>query len=496
MLTETESRSLNIGMYINPVLERRAAFQQECRALFHSLQLESSTAAAEPVLARQRIDLLIIDLYHFDQRSSLIAIGGLIRSRGGAPTLVLCPYGEAAWLPALMAYGPLQYMITPAASTETQAAVRQALYQIDVAPGQDLIQFQLLAKEKELRELLVIQRNLQRALAETDHADRVAEQVCKALCMFPGVRHASLFHLKQGGNLQLAAQESRNHLDLVRLLDGSEYLQQSPLAGVFPGLMAAITGELVLLDAPEKTGNPELAVSLEDREAQVVFAVPLMRNADGQVQGSICLMFDRTVQLSREQFTCFSSLAQLVSYGLSMSELKLRNEQLLRQFSQSAANDAASGATSRLEGEQFLTREIGRARRYALPLALITFDVGNVPALSHTGSPAADSGSALRTVVAAAQARLRGADALVSLGDSEFLIIAPHTVGADALKVAEKIRELVAGSSLPDGGRLSISVGVAELEPEEDSEQVMRRLDAALRRARTAGLNCVEMATH
>lgn len=492
MLSDTGSQSLNIGMYINPVLERRAEFQLACRDMFHSLQLESSTASAEPILARQRIDLLVIDLYRFDRRTSLAAIGALIRSRGGAPTLVLCPFSDAAWLPELMAFGPLQYMITPAATAETQHTVRQALHQIDVSPGQDLIQFQLLAKEKELRELLVIQRNLQRALAETDQADKVAAQVCKALCMFPGVRHASLFHLKEGGNLQLAAQESRNHLDLLRLLDGGDYLLQAPLRDFFPGLIAAATGDLVLLDAPEKAGHPEMAVSLQDKDAQVVFAIPLMRNAAGQVQGAICLMFDRTISLSREQFTCFASLAQLVSFGLSMSELKRRNETLLQQLSANATTDASSGATTRYEGEQYLSREIGRARRYALPLALITFDLGNFKALHDNGQIGA--GQALKSVVAATQAKLRGADALVRMGEEEFLIIAPHTAGSDALKIAEKIRELVATTVIPGCDPLSISLGVAELGAEESGADIMHRLGAALHRAKNAGYNCVEMA--
>jgi diguanylate cyclase (GGDEF)-like protein len=473
-------------MFINPELDRRAAFQHACSEMFQSLQLEASLASAVPVLARQRIDLVVVDLQRFNHRKDLAPLGEMVRSRGGARTLVLCPHDDAGWIPDLMAYGPIEYMISPASTAELQQAVRQALQRIDRAPAQELIEFQLLAKEKELRELLVIQRSLQRALAETEDAARVAEQVCLALCAFPGVRHSSLYYLKERGDLQLVAQESRNHLDIERLLGRRDRLLQSPLREIFPGLVAAATGATVLLDAPEKCGHPELAVSLHDRDVQMVMAIPLARDGAGAVQGAICLMFDRAIQFSREQFACFSSLAQLVSFGLAMASLKTRNDALLGQVGSLATTDALTGALNRRQGEQFLSREIGRARRYAVPLALITFDVVNVRAVDDAGrDPAVDA--ALRSVVAATQARLRGADSLVRMGDDEFLIIAPHTGSGGALRMAEKIRAAVAEADIPGSEHFSISFGVAQLGDGESGEAVMQRLDEALDRARHAG---------
>lgn len=490
MTSAPDSRPLNIGMYINPLLDRRAGFQIACRDMFHSLQLEASVAAAAPTLGRQRIDLLVLDLQGFNRSKDLIALGELVRNRGGAPTLVLCPFSEADWIPELMAFGSLQYLIMPSATSELQQTVRQALQQIDKAPGQEYIEFQLLAKEKELRELLVIQRSLQRALADTDDAEQVAEQVCLALCSFPGVRHTALLHRRDGGELHLAAQESRNHLDLLRLLDGAVgRLEDTPLREVFPGLVAAANGALVLLDSPEKAGHPEMAVSLHDKDVHMVLAIPLTRNTAGVVQGALCMMFDRSMQFSREQFACFASLAQLVSFGLAMSELKQHNDVLLSRLTHSATTDALTGAANRSQGEHYLSREIGRARRYELPLALITFDLdppvrGQAGGAEHT----------LKTVVAATQAKLRGADSLVRMGDAGFLIIAPHTAATAAVKMAEKLRDTVAHIVIPGGDGVSICLGVAQLGAEETGEDVMQRAGEALHRAQQAGRNRVELA--
>jgi len=484
---------MNIGMFINPELECRAAFQEACRDMFQSLQLEASVASAMPVLARQRIDLLIIDLRRFRHGHDLVAIGELVRNRGGARTLVLCPFDDAGWIADLMAYGPIEYMITPSSVSHLQHTVRQALQRIDQSPAPELIEFQLLAKEKELRELLVIQRSLQRALAETEDAARVAEHVCLALCAFPGVRHSSLFYLKEGADLQLVAQESRNHLDLERLLEGGDHLLQSPLRNAFPGLIAAASGATVLLDAPEKAGHPELAVSLHDRDVCMVLAIPLARDGAGAVQGAMCLMFDRSIQFSREQFACFSSLAQLVSFGLAMAELKRRNDALLGQVARVSTIDALTGAINRRQGEHDLTREIGRAQRYAAPLALITFDVVNVRGGDNPHRDS-DVDAALRSVVMTTQARLRGADSLVRMSEDEFLIIAPHTETDGALRMAEKIRAAVAEADIPGSENLIISFGVAQLGDGESGDAVMQRLEEARSRAKGTGPNRVELA--
>jgi hypothetical protein len=233
----------------------------------------------------------------------------------------------------------------------------------------------LLDKEKELRDLLGVQRSLQRALGGVDTVAMMASQVCLALCNFPGVRHTALLHMKERGDLQLVAQEARNHLDLGRLLQRRDRLLQSPLRDVFPPLMAVARGELMLLDAPEKSGDPELAMALHDRSVRMVLALPLRAEPGGPEIGAICLMFDRHIMFSREQFACFASLAQFVSFGLGMSELRHRNDVLSGQLSQISTVDTVTGAANRRAGEDTLDNEIRRARRYGLPLAVLSFDV-------------------------------------------------------------------------------------------------------------------------
>jgi diguanylate cyclase (GGDEF)-like protein len=321
----------------------------------------------------------------------------------------------------------------------------------------------------------------------------MAAQVCLALCSFPGVRHTALLHMKERGDLQLVAQESRNHLDLSRLLERRDRLLQAPLSDIFPPLLAVSGGELVLLDAPEKAGDPELALSLHDREVRMVLALPLRSEAGGPVQGSVCLMFDRHIQFSREQFACFTSLAQFISFGLGMSELKHQNDALAGQLLQISTIDALTGAVNRRRGEDILETEIRRARRYALPLALITFDIDNFRSVNDLyGYPIGDQ--ALRIVAETVQARLRGSDTLARMRGEEFMVVATHTCAIDALKLAEKLRETIAETTLPGCEMVTISLAVAQVGLDEGAISVLDRLDAALHRAKRAGRNCVELA--
>jgi len=491
MMADLDSRQGSVGVFLNLTGERRAEFQACCGELFSRLILVDNVDAAAAALGRHQVDLLVLDLNGFDNLNELAGAGALIRSRNGAPVLVLCPYGNTAWIPELMACGQLQYRICPILNDELTQAVEQAL-----APSIDAVaaaQQQLLDKEKELRDLLTIQRSLQRALSSVDDINTMSAQICLALCSFPGVRHTALLHMKERGDLQLVAQESRNHLDLGRLLQRRDRLLQSPLRDVFPALLAASEGELVLLDAPEKAGDPELAVSLHDRDVRMVLALPLRSDPTGPVLGSICLMFDRHLLFSREQFACFSSLAQFVSFGLGMSELKHQNDALAGKLTQMSTVDALTGVANRRKGEEMLDTEIRRARRYGLPLAVITFDIDNFRSVNDLyGYPIGDQ--ALRTVAETVLGRLRTSDTLARMRGEEFMIVATHTCAIDALKLAEKLRETIASTDLPGCDTVTISLAVAQVLPDEGGPTVLERLDAALHRAKRSGRNCVELA--
>jgi len=489
----SDVRRAPAGLFVNPADERSAAFQASCGECFGRLSTAVNPGLAQDMLAGDRIDLLVLDLGGYDtsKASDLAALSSLVRSRDGEPVLVICPYGSTVWIPELMACGPLQYRISPILKDELREVVGAML--VSPMDPQASAQQALLDKEAELRDLLTIQRSLQRALIRVDELPAMAAQVCLALSSFPGVCHTALLQMRERGNLVLVAQEASNALDLASLLGGSERLLESPLRDVLPPLLAASSGELVLLDAPEKTGDPEMAIALHDHGVRMVLAIPLRSEPGGPLLGAVSMMFDRHIRFSREHFSCFISLAQFISFGLAMSELRQQNDALAGALTEIAITDALTGAVNRREGERTLDAEVRRARRYGLPLALITFDIDNFRSVNDIyGYPIGDQ--ALRVVARTVQDRLRHSDTLARMRGEEFLIIATHTSAIEALKLAEKLRETIAGTELPGCDTVTISLGVGQLAPEESGAEALERLGGALHRAKRAGRNCVELA--
>jgi diguanylate cyclase (GGDEF)-like protein len=165
----------------------------------------------------------------------------------------------------------------------------------------------------------------------------------------------------------------------------------------------------------------------------------------------------------------------------------------MAQVTRAATIDALTGVANRRHGEALLEKEIKRARRYALPLALISFDIDRFKDINERyGHPCGDV--ALHTVAMAARAVLRGTDLLVRSGGEEFQIIATHTSAIDGLQMAEKIRATIAATPIPGCDRLTISLGVAQLGEQESADALTVRVNAAVARAKRAGRNCVELA--
>ena len=126
-------------------------------------------------------------------------------------------------------------------------------------------------------------------------------------------------------------------------------------------------------------------------------------------------------------------------------------------------------------------------------LALLSLDIDHFKDYNDRyGHPAGDS--ALKRVVGAIRSALRGTqDEVARAGGEEFLVLLPDADIAAAHAVAERIRDSVQAAGIPhdgsDSGVLSISIGIAVVQPrhEQDIDAALKRADEALYRAKRAG---------
>jgi diguanylate cyclase (GGDEF)-like protein len=483
MEQEAEQEAGRTGIYLSPMAQRRADFSDACGPLFARLHLADSADVAASLMARAQPDLLIIDLDRFEPSIDLDALGDLVARRAGAPVLLLCPFAGAAWLPALMAFGPLRYAITPLNGAALRATVETSLAQPG-APASDAAG---------LRALLDLRTRVQAALDDADDAHTLAESLCAALCTWPGVLHAGVFLLREGNDLQLVAQQGPDGLLLGALLQRTDRLLQAPLRHAFPGLLAAASGTAALIEAPEQPGEPALADGLRAHGAAMALGVPIPADGPGAPRGALSLLFDAPRAFSLDEWNTLADVARLAAFGLRLAAIGQENEHLLVRLTYISTMDALTGVANRRHGEELLDKEIKRARRYRVPLALLAFDIDRFKAVNDTyGYPVGDV--ALRTVADTARAVLRASDVLVRSGGEEFHIIAPHTSAIDGLRMAEKVRVAIEQTEIPGCDHVTVSLGVAQLGEQESGDSLTQRADAALARAKRAGRNCVELA--
>jgi diguanylate cyclase (GGDEF)-like protein len=483
MVQQTDGEAGRTGVYLSPMAQRRAEFADACASLFARLHLADSADVAASLLAREQPDLLVIDLDRFEPSIDADALGDLVARRAGMPVLLLCPFASAAWLPALMARGPVGYAVTPLDPMALRAAVDMRLTLPEAPPGD----------ASSLRTLLDLRARVQAAVDGAEDAHHLSEALCAALCAWPGVLHAGVFLFEDGNDLQLVAQQGPEGLLLGALLQRTDRLLQAPLRHAFPGLLAAAGGSTALVEVLEQTGEPALAEGLRAHGVAMALGLPIPADGPGAPRGALSLLFGAARALSLEEWTTLQGVAALAALGLRLAAIVKENDHLLARLTYISTTDALTGVANRRHGEALLEQEIKRARRYRVPLALLSFDIDRFKAVNDTyGYPVGDV--ALRAVADTARAVLRASDILVRSGGEEFHIIAPHTSAIDGLKMAEKVRVAIERAEIPGCDHVTVSLGVAQLGEQESGDSLTLRTDAALARAKRAGRNCVELA--
>ncbi|WP_229503769.1 GGDEF domain-containing response regulator [Massilia putida] len=483
MAQQTDGEAGRTGVYLSPMAQRRAEFADACASLFARLHLADSADVAASLLAREQPDLLVIDLDRFEPSIDADALGDLVARRAGLPVLLLCPFAAAAWVPALMASGPVAYAVTPLDAAALRAAVDARLMLPDAPPDD----------ASSLRALLGLRARVQAAVDGAEDAHQLSEALCAALCAWPGVLHAGVFLRADDNDLQLVAQQGPDALLLGALLQRTDRLLQVPLRHAFPGLLAAAGGSAVLVEAPEQPGEPALAEGLRAHGVAMALGLPIPADGPGAPCGALSLLFGVARAFSLEDWTTLQDVAALAALGLRLAGIVRENDHLLARLTYISTTDALTGVANRRHGEALLEQEIKRARRYRVPLALLSFDIDRFKAVNDTyGYPVGDV--ALRAVADTARAVLRASDILVRSGGEEFHIIAPHTSAIDGLKMAEKVRVAIERAEIPGCDHVTVSLGVAQLGERESGDSLTQRTDAALARAKRAGRNCVELA--
>lgn len=170
----------------------------------------------------------------------------------------------------------------------------------------------------------------------------------------------------------------------------------------------------------------------------------------------------------------------------------LQVEELTRKLKHQATTDFLTGLGNRRWLSEQLPGLQARAERAAEPLSIILFDLDNFKAINDDyGHDVGDN--VLMIVGEIVKDSLRPYDLAARIGGEEFCIVLPRTSGEAALKIAERLRVAFQASYLEPlaKGRITCSFGVIQADPSERLQQLLRRADTALYRAKETGRNRV-----
>src|SRR4051812_34331049 len=126
-----------------------------------------------------------------------------------------------------------------------------------------------------------------------------------------------------------------------------------------------------------------------------------------------------------------------------------------------------------------LENEVSRARRHGRPLTVAVVDVDRFgEAIDQVGHE--DSEQSFAAVAALVRSAVRDEDVVARLGADELGIAFVESDRATALLAAERARRLVAQTPPRHGVRLTVSVGLCDLDAAPSPDELLRRADAAL----------------
>jgi diguanylate cyclase (GGDEF)-like protein len=190
----------------------------------------------------------------------------------------------------------------------------------------------------------------------------------------------------------------------------------------------------------------------------------------------------------------YSALAPvLMTFGFVL----MCNDRMRAELERLAATDPLTGVWNRRMLEQLVTSQLADARRHFRPVSALLIDADHFKLINDGfGHDVGDA--ALKALAADVRSHLRPGDLIGRLGGEEFLVVLAGAASAEAVAVAERLRESVAALAIDVHGialKLSISIGVATLaDTSHDFGALVRRADEAMYEAKRAGRNRVSLA--
>jgi len=331
---------------------------------------------------------------------------------------------------------------------------------------------QLEERVHDLEILNATARRLSASLQLEELVEAVARETCKAV---PEAEAVALVHRRAGGETGFVLDGFDRRTD--------KFFRQHVVEGKGAAGWVMSHGMARRID---DLAASDLAIG-NTQGIRSWLGVPLFMY--GGCEGVIAVQSTRVAEFRPDHQRLLESLGLQIAAALQNAHLY-----------ELAMVDGLTGLFMRRYFDARIEEEIERSKRYGAPFSVVMMDVDDFKKLNDEyGHLMGDR--VLRSIANVVKAQMRGVDTAARYGGEEIALILPRTDMVSAYNVGERIRAAIAEQRVTTDGdppavlSVTASFGIASY-PEtraKSGEDLVRRADRALYRAKKMGKNRVEL---
>ena len=235
--------------------------------------------------------------------------------------------------------------------------------------------------------------------------------------------------------------------------------------------------------AADVTADPLYVTGASEARSKIVY--PLI--VDDMVIGVLDVESPAVGGFPKEIRDVLEAFAVLAALAILRAQ---RDEDLTRL----ARTDGLTGLANHRALWEALEREVGATRRSGAPLSLVVVEIDGFKDINDRfGHLQGDI--ILRAVAETLRENSRVTDLASRVGGDEFLLLLPGLAKDTAASVAERIRQHVEQTPVPDGIKLTVSVGLASLPADgQTARALVEAADQAMYAVKRNGGNRIKVA--
>jgi diguanylate cyclase (GGDEF)-like protein/PAS domain S-box-containing protein len=330
-----------------------------------------------------------------------------------------------------------------------------------------------------------MEKELEKKNNELDFLHEISSHANQAreLCdLFTGITN-SLVKLEKIGldnSIKVFTREN-NFLNLVYSTETvieQDYCKKIEIGQCLCGLSAKsnelIISENAMNDERHTITNPE------DEPVHGHVVVPL--RVKNEVSGILCL-YSKV-----KEFKEMEDYEQMfLTAGNHIGEA-ISRKKLYQEVKNLSLKDSLTGLANRRKMNEFIDHIFATSVRFENDLSIIIFDIDHFKDYNDTHGHA-QGDIILKKIGNLLTSEGRESDLHIRYGGEEFLVILPQTPVDTAAKFAERIHKNIHKET-----GVTVSIGIAELNAIESFEDLLKRADNALYKAKANGRNRIERA--